>query len=116
MSTRFPRLALGLLALAAISACGNDRPNVDMTGKWVCGEIEIVTTYEFRADGTFTKSLKLASDLPAHAPLDGKWTLDKDLKLHLKFNNGEQETRQIVIDAGIPSFAGEGQQVFYKKP
>jgi hypothetical protein len=101
--------------MAAIPACSGGRVKVDMPGTWSCFQVEIYTTFDFLDDGTFTKSVQLARDLPKPAPLSGTWKLDNDLKLHLKFKSGEEEVHQVIINAGIPSFAGDADQIFYKK-
>jgi hypothetical protein len=115
MPKGFLKLALCLTIIVAIPACSGDHLNIDMPGKWVCTQVEFQTTFEFKPDGTFTKTVKTVKDLPTPAELDGTWKLDKDLKLHLKFKAGGEETHQIVVNAGIPSFDGDANQVFYKK-
>jgi hypothetical protein len=110
---------LAVLAAACTLAGCSEKPlseKIDVTGSWVSTQGLISTTYQLQADGTCTRFTHIPKEMgKADKPVSGTWKLHDDLKLTLKWDNGE-ETRQLIVNAGMLSFYGEGQNVFYKMP
>jgi hypothetical protein len=117
MLTMLSKLAMYLMVVTALPGCdssGGAPPVTKETvvGKWVHGAGAVATTYELRPDGTVTKSVKTAQDLPSVDPMEGTWELKDDWKLVMKFG-GIEETRQVIVSNSQLTFAGDTRQTFY---
>lgn len=92
-------------------------PNSPILGKWVHVDGDITTTYEFRADGTCSRSLAVANGSES---VSGKWMIDGNgvLRIALCDGNlqGAAQPHQIRVDSQNLNFIEDGSSGQFIRP
>ena len=106
------------LALSLLTACDHwpgtaPKSTLDMTGTWTFQDGPILYTCILRADGTYTESLSLPSNIPPRPDKNGKWWVDGDdpVILHVALANGTADPTEkrmpITVNGTSISFPGD---------
>jgi hypothetical protein len=122
MFTQLSKLAMFVMVVAANPGCDLSVPGAapkhDITGKWSCVDGPITTSYDYRADGTCTKSVHLASNFHIKNatpmdPIHGTWHMNDDLSIDVKLTDYD-ESHELRVNGKSMSIITSNSQVFYR--